>query len=335
MIRFSALGLILLISNLFGCTQAAQDVHETRFLLGTLVEFTIHTKDEKTALKAISKAAQVMQQVEDTFTTYGDVDNTVKQFNQAGVGQAVRLTPEVDRLLLQSISIHQQSHGTFDPTLGVLNKLWGFSGERLSTEPPTDAKIQQALAQSGLQNIQKTEQGWVKKVQGLALDFGAIAKGYAIDQGIQVFKQYGFTQAIINAGGDMRILGQHGDKPWRIVIRHPRQSQALGWVQVEHDTSIVTSGDYERFYMYQGQRYHHILNPETGKPAINSQSVTVVAPTAMLADAWSTALFVLGSEQGLKVVKKKKGLSVLWTNPDGSLSQTHDFQMRDLAHKTE
>ena len=334
MTRYSALGLILLL-NLSGCTQAAQDVRETRFLLGTLVEFTIHTKNKQTALEAISKAAQVMRQVENAFTIYGDVDNTVKQFNQADVGQAVRLAPEVDKLLLQSINIHQQSDGAFDPTLGILNKLWGFSGEHPVRQPPTDSQIRHALAQSGAQHIQKTGQGWVKDVQGLALDFGAIAKGYAIDQGIQVFKQYGFTQAIINAGGDMRILGKHGDKPWRIAIRHPRGSQPLGWLRVEHDTSIVTSGDYERFYIYQGQRYHHILNPETGKPAKKSQSVTVIAPTATLADAWSTALFVLGSEQGLKMLKGQEKLDVLWVNADASLSQTHGFPIRDLAHKTE
>jgi thiamine biosynthesis lipoprotein len=310
-------------------------VHETRFLLGTLVEFTIYTDKQDKALKAIAEAAAVMQHIEDKFTTYGDVTNTVKQFNLAKVEQPVLLDSEVEQLLLQSISIHGQSHGAFDPTLGVLNQLWGFSGEHLSKHPPSNKDIIQALKQSGVKNIKKTDQGWVKLVQGLALDFGAIAKGYAIDQAVAVLKSYGFNQAIINAGGDMFILGQHGDKPWRIAIRHPRQSKPLGWVEIDHDTSIVTSGDYERFYLYQGKRYHDILNPKTGNPARVSQSVTVIASNATLADAWSTALFVLGEQQGLRAIKGQKNMQVLWVGQTGKIKQTQGFHIRDIAHKTE
>jgi thiamine biosynthesis lipoprotein len=331
MMRFSALGLMLL--SLLGCQASSQDVHETRFLLGTLVEFTIYTDKQDKALKAITEAAAVMQHIEDKFTTYGDVANTVKQFNLAKVGQPVVLDSEVEQLLLQAISIHGESHGAFDPTLGMLNQLWGFSGERLSKHPPSNKDIIQALKQSGIKNIKKTDQGWVKLVQGLALDFGAIAKGYAIDQAVAVLKSYGFNQAIINAGGDMFILGQHGDKPWRIAIRHPRQSKPLGWIEVDHDTSIVTSGDYERFYRYKGKRYHHIINPKSGYPAHASQSVTVIASNATLADAWSTALFVLGDKQGLKAIKGQDNMQVLWVNKMDKNKQTQGFHMRDLPHK--
>jgi thiamine biosynthesis lipoprotein len=333
MIRLSALGLVLF--SLAGCQAATQDVHETRFLLGTLVEFTIYTDKPDKAFKAITKAAAVMQHIEDKFTTYGDVANTVKQFNLAKVRQPVALDSEVEQLLLQSISIRKQSHGAFDPTLGVLNQLWGFSGERLSKHPPSNKDIIQALKQSGVKNIKKTDQGWVKLVQGLALDFGAIAKGYAIDQAVTILKSYGFDQAIINAGGDMFILGQHGDKPWRIAIRHPRQSKPLGWLEVDHDTSIVTSGDYERFYRYEGERYHHILNPKTGDPARASQSVTLIASSATLADAWSTALFVLGDKQGLKAIKVQDNMQALWVNKAGKIKQTQGFFIRDAAHKAQ
>ncbi len=305
----------------------ARDIKETRFLLGTIVEFTVYTDDESRALKAIAEAAQVMRDVEQAFTIFGVHDNSVKQFNRAKVGQVVVLQDEVDALLRLSLMIHQQTQGAFDPALGTLNQLWGFSGEIMPTQPPSQQHIQQALAKSGSRHVDSQGRGWVKQVQGLQLDFGAIAKGYAIDQGVKVLKKHGFHQAIINAGGDMMVLGTHGDKPWRIAIRHPRADQPLGWVEIDQDSSIVTSGDYERFYMYKGRRYHHILDPQTGKPSSASQSVTVIAANATLADAWSTALFVLGSKQGIDIVQKRKAMAALWVKADGSFRQTQGIEL--------
>jgi len=315
----------LLAVGLLSCQPAFKDIKETQFLLGTLVEFTIYTDDENQALEAINLAAQEMRRVEALFTTFGAVENSVKQFNRAPEQVWVRLDKEVEGLLLQALEIHKATNGAFDPTLGQLNKLWAFSGKVAPKTPPTQKEIQIALAQSGARNLQYSEQGWTKKVKGLALDFGAIAKGYAIDRGISIFKQLGVKHAIINAGGDMRILGSHGTQPWRIAIRHPRHDKPLGWIEVDKDTSIVTSGDYERFYMYQGQRYHHILNPRTGSPSTEHQSVTVVAFDATLADAWSTGLFVLEKNRGAKMIGTKQVSGALWISKDGEVSLQGDF----------
>ncbi len=320
-------GLVLLL--LSACQPTAHDIKETRFLLGTLVEFTIFSEDEDAALDAIHQAAQAMQKVEDSFTIFGDVNNSVKAFNQAKVGQIVKLDNAVEQLLLLSLDIHQQSQGAFDPTLGALNELWAFSGEKLSNSPPSLSSITVALEQTGVQNIEQSEGGWLKKVDGLKLDFGGIAKGLAIDEGARVLKSLGFTQAIINAGGDMMVLGSHGDKPWRIAIRHPRAEQPLGWVEVEQDISIVTSGDYERFYMYEGQRYHHILDPKSGYPSQASQSVTVMAANATLADAWSTGLFVAGRAlSGVIGERKASNIEALWVTNLGEVAKTKGFSLK-------
>ncbi|HID37305.1 MAG TPA: FAD:protein FMN transferase, partial [Ghiorsea sp.] len=309
-----------------------QDVKESRFLLGTLVEFTIFTDDEDQALATITLAAEEMQRVQDVFTTFGSVPNSVKLFNQAPANTWIQLDKEVETLLLQALTIQQDSQGAFDPTLGKLNQLWAFSGESPPNKPPTLAAIQDALAQTGIESLQYSEhKGWMKKINGLMLDFGAIAKGYAIDRGIQVLKQYGVQHAIINAGGDMRILGDHGGKPWRIAIRHPRSEKPLGWVEIENDTSIVTSGDYERFYLYEGKRYHHILDPKIGLPSHASQSVTVIAPSAVIADAWSTALFVLGANAGLNIAQKRMGIEVLWMTNNGEDVKSSGFELHHHA----
>jgi thiamine biosynthesis lipoprotein len=129
------------------------------------------------------------------------------------------------------------------------------------------------------------------------LGFGGFAKGTAVDTAIEALKQQGIQNAIINIGGDLRAIGRHGDRPWRIGIRHPRQEgQMLASIAINDDESVFTSGDYERYFTYEGQRYPHILDPRTGYPARDNISVTVVHRQAALADAAATALVVAGDK---------------------------------------
>ncbi|MDQ7001358.1 MAG: FAD:protein FMN transferase [Ghiorsea sp.] len=311
---------VLTLLLLLSCQSSVPDVKETRLLLGTVVTFTVSGVPEDLALQAITQAATVMQQVENKFTTHGDMQNTVKAFNQAAVGEAIHLDVAVDKLLQQSIIYWQQTQAAFDPTLGDLNKRWGFSGDKAPSKPLSKAEVQQGLMRSGADKLRRiSPQTWVKDKAGIQLDFGAIAKGLAIDKGIEALRQSGVEHAIINAGGDIRILGDHRGQPWRIAIRHPRQDVALGWVDISKGTSIVTSGDYERFFISQGKRYHHIIDPKTGFPAMKSMSVTVQADTAMQADALSTALFILGFEQGLPMVEKMVDVEAVWVDAKGNV----------------
>ncbi len=294
---------ILLLTS--ACSQA-NDVHETRFIMGTLVKFTIapaehaDKQSDSDIAAAISAAANEMQRIEDAFTIYGEQSNAVKIFNATTPNTAVALPEEVASLLQRALLIKQQSQGAFDPVLGGLNLLWGFSATDAPTTPPSAEAITQALPPRHC--IEQTtmangKAGWLRTDTRCLLDFGAIAKGYAIDQGINILRQHGITNAIINAGGDIRLIGKHGDKAWRIGIRHPRQQgKMIATLQLEGDVSIVTSGDYERFFIYHGKRYHHLINPQTGWPAQTAQSVTIIAKNAMLADAWSTAVFIQGKQ---------------------------------------
>jgi len=285
---------ILLLITLTACSGPA-DVHETRFIMGTLVEFTIANSEKDPADRAIAAAASEMQRIEDAFTIYGEHSNSVKAFNNTPVNTPLTLPDEVSDLLKQSLEIKQQSLGAFDPTIAALNLLWGFSGTDLPSSPPNQSDIKQAKPPTHC--IEAVETGWLRKDLRCQLDFGAIAKGYAIDRGIEVFKEHGIENAIINAGGDIRLIGRHGDRPWRIGIRHPRnKGEVVKTLELEGDLAVVTSGDYERFYIYEGKRYHHIINPATGWPSKKSQSATIIAPTAAVADAWSTALFILGND---------------------------------------
>ncbi len=287
-------------------------------MLGTIVNFTVSGVPEEQALVAIRAAAEEMTRIEALFTIYGELDNSVKQFNQSKPGVPVSLPQEVDALLLQSKRIRQQTHGAFDAGLGSLNLLWGFSQEPAPVAPPQAAQINMLLGH-GAKEIRRISDKWVRDSAQARLDFGGIAKGYAIDRAMEVLKQHGIAHAIVDAGGDMRVIGNHGGKPWKIGIRHPRKTGAIGYLPVQGDQSIVTSGDYERFFEFEGKRYHHILDPQTGYPASRCMSVTVLAGDATTADAWSTALFVLGPGEGLKLVEATPGVEALWVTNVGSV----------------
>jgi len=259
--------------------------------MGTLVEFTVSDSDQAVAEQAIAAAAGEMQRIEDAFTIYGDLPNAVKAFNSAAINTPVSLPDEVSRVLAVALHVQQQSGGAFDPALGGVNLLWGFSSDPPPDAPPAAAAIEQSLPPAHC--IERRRSQWLRTDSRCQLDFGGIAKGYAIDRGIAQLKEHGIANAIINAGGDLRLIGEHHHQPWKIGIRHPRKpGEVITSIALQGDKSIVTSGDYERFFIYNGTQYHHILNPVTGWPAMRNQSVTVIAPTAMLADAWSTALFI-------------------------------------------
>ena len=184
--------------------------------------------------------------------------------------------------------------------LGRLKQLWNIEGEH--PRVPNAAEITAALAGTGLGDLRLAGQVVTKDDPRLAVDLGGIAKGYAVDRAIAVLQAAGVRHASVNAGGDIRLLGDRGDRPWRIGIQHPRKSDAILATLDLADTAVVTSGDYERFFERDGVRYHHLFDPATGQPARRCQSVTVVAPEAMLADALATAVFVLGPGPGLKLL---------------------------------
>jgi len=307
------------------CTSTPEEVHETRFMMGTLVSFMVVGVEKEQAEAAIHAAADEMQRVEDAFTIYGAVDNDVKRFNRSPVHQAMHLNDEVDALLRLSLRIQQQSHGAFNPALGALNKLWGFS----QTPPPIQPPKKQTLEQTrqGLNDcIHRNKDGWWRDSERCQLDFGGIAKGYAIDRGMEVLKGKGVSNALIDAGGDLRLIGQHGKQAWHIGIRHPRDSKKiLGMISLKGDVSVVTSGDYERFFVYQGQRFHHLLNPQTAYPSMLNQSVTVVAKQAVFADAWSTAIFVGGKD--VMHMAEQHGLQVLRVDKDGHIFKSEGLPL--------
>ncbi len=283
---------------LSGCHASPQEIRETHFIMGTMVSFLVVTdpSNEDAARKAIARAARVMQDIERQMTIYGEGDNSVKRLNRAPTHRPVPLEEEVDRLLARSLDIEEQSDGAFSPTLAQWNLLWGFSLPNPPKRPPSETDIARIGSQRILHCLHRAApRRWMRESEACQVDLGGIAKGYALDVGMRTLRRAGFSSVIIDAGGDIRLSGSHAGRPWRIGIRDPRRpGEVIGALSLSGEYGIATSGDYERYFFFHGTRYHHILDPHTGKPARRYRSVTVIAPSAVEADAWSTALFVGG-----------------------------------------
>jgi thiamine biosynthesis lipoprotein len=248
-------------------------------------------------------------------------------------GQALVPPPEVASTLAAALEVASASGGAFDPTVLPLVRLWSFdTGGRL----PPAADIQQARRSVDWRRVSQDAQGRYRLPEGFGLDLGGIAQGAVVDLLGAWLEQKGFRRYLVEASGDILVSGSKGRKePWSVAIRHPRDSRAfVGIVKLGEPgrkIAIVTSGDYERFFEQGGKRYHHILDPATGYPAMGLASVTVIAPTCTEADALSTAAFVLGPERGLSLLESRPGVEgLLIAEREGKLQAwvTSGFPLR-------
>ena len=239
----------------------------------------------------------------------------------------------VDNSLLGLIKLAKkyslQSKSLFNPTIGKLIQAWGFQGSELPHSPPAENEIEKLLAESPSANDIEIKGDRMRGHNPqLKLDLGAIAKGYAISQAIQKLRDGNIKNALINAGGDLCGIGNQGKRPWRIGIRNPSSEGILASIELDNNECVFTSGDYERYFIYDGKRYHHIIDPRNAHPADKVTSVTVLHHDGALADAASTALFIAGPD-GWQEVAKNMGISeVMMIDKKGRIIMTPSMQKR-------
>jgi thiamine biosynthesis lipoprotein len=166
------------------------------------------------------------------------------------------------------------------------------------------------------------------KKKGMAIDLGGIAKGYAVDKAFELLRDLGYKNLIVNAGGDLRVGGSKPEGPWSIGIQHPRDPEKILARISLSDTAVATSGDYEKFFIHQGKRYHHILNPRNGFPAEGCQSVTILHKEGIMADALATAIFVLGTEKGYPLCQRQEGVDCLIVDKEGKITFSASLKER-------
>ncbi len=325
-------GLIFIISLIISCDSGEVKIfRETRILMGTVVEISVAHRSESLARAAIAAAMRELQRVDDLMSHHNPA-SLVSRVNRDGYSGKVVVGEDLFYLLRDAHSISRASNGAFDVTILPSEKLWGFDDGGIV---PDSHKIADSLSRVGYELLIFDESALSVGfgVDGMGIDLGAIAKGWAVDRAMEIIVSMDVRDAIIDAGGDLRIVGARpGRNSWRIGVQHPREPGKLLATFELRDTAIVTSGDYQRFFMADGVRYHHLLDPATGRPASGCQSVTVLAATAAEADACSTAAFVLGPTKGLTFLQSRPGVRGLIVDAAGGLHWT-DEALKNMARR--
>jgi len=277
--------------------------------MGTVIEITLIGDNEEAANKAALRAFQEVKRIEQLMSPWIE-SGDVFRINQSSGKERVKISNETLDVIKKAQEISELSDGRFDITVGPLAELWRKAREKKI--PPSAEEVKEKLGLVNFKNIEMDREGKVfLKKKGMAVDLGGIAKGYAVDRAFELLKSLGYKDLIVNAGGDLRVGGLKNNQPWSIGIQHPRESKNfLARISVS-DMAVATSGDYERFFIYEGRRYHHIFNPKDGFPTDDCQSVTVLCKEGMMADALATAVFVLGPEKGYALCQKLEGVDCL------------------------
>ncbi len=281
---------------------ASPTIHrESKFLMGTLVTVSV-PGDPASSAEACQSVLREISRLEDLTSFHRP--SPLNDINNAAGEAPVRVDPELVKIITHSLTLAKNSNGTFDPTIGAVSRLWNFSG---SGEPrlPSREAIEKALDLVGWHHVQINEAHSTVFLprKGMALDLGGIVKGYALSRASKVLKDRGVESGLVDIGGDILALGSkaQGSK-WRIGVKDPRRGSSVRAVIELSDQFILTSGDYERFFVHNGTRYHHILDPKTGYPAKGVRSVTIVTTDPMMTT--SAGVFVMGISRGLAFLEE-------------------------------
>lgn len=287
---------------------------QTRFMMDTFV--TLYAVGpESVAAAAVKAAFERMQEVSERFN-HLDPKGPIYAFNIAGTPIT---DPEIVYVAQTALDIAEKSGGAFDITIEPLIDLWGFYGDNPALPP--EPAIKECLKKTGYRRLH-VENGILSKDDpSIRIDLGGIAKGYAVNEAKNVLLSKGVASALIDAGGDVFALGRRGKELWKIGIRSPRGDEILGFMDVA-DMAVMGSGDYERYFMKDGTRYHHIMDPVTGYPAKGLMGTTLLLADPMLADAWNTAIFVLGPDKGRALVETIPGMEAVMVTEKGDILVT-------------
>ncbi|UCE78095.1 MAG: FAD:protein FMN transferase [Nitrospiraceae bacterium] len=284
-------------------------------MMDTYVSMTVVSESEQSSREAIEQAFAAIESFGNRINFYSD-KSELAMINRSAGTEGVSVSTETLDIIDKAVFVADASSGAFDPTIGPLMQLWNFHNP---VKPrPEDIKSRLPLVNYRHVSIDKDRDVVMLKEKNMLLDLGGIAKGYATDIAVDVLKKNGISSGLVAIAGDIRAFGSKpGGKPWNIGIRNPRQKnrsdEIIAKMQLT-DKAISTSGDYERFFIQDGVRYHHLLNPGTGFPATTCRSVSIIADKGVFADAFSTAVFVLGPEKGMDLIKKMNMEAVIIDN---------------------
>ena len=315
--------IILLIPFLFGCSNKHSPVFQTKIQMGTYVTITDYdsTLERSIIYSAFDSAFQAIAEIE-AITNPFDPQSTIGQINQASATQTnFSIGPQLYFVLTAAWNISNSTNGSFDFTIWPVFKLWNFGSDTATV--PDSIKIKQALKLVNFRNVKLDSNSITFLKPKMEIDLGGIVKGYAVEVARKILIREGLTDFIVDAGGNLGIEW-HKRVPVKIQVRHPRKEHKF-WCEFPVDSSvgIATSGDYQHYFMVGNKRYHHILDPQTGFPARPTISTTIMAKNAVLADGYSTGVFVMGPVRGSEFVEAHPELEGIIIFPLGNNLDTY------------
>lgn len=277
---------------------------------GSDAEVLIFSDDVDGARSAADDAFAEIARLEGLLSE-AKTDSDLNRINRAAGGGAVEVSQDTVVVVEAARSVSQASRGAYSMTWAALADLWMFAAPPGQLPVvPSEESVRERLLLVGDDKLEVSETTVELPEAGMALSFGGIAKGYVSGQALGVLRAEGFENALVFIGGDIASSGGKGDTPWVVGLQEPRASGYFAVVALDEE-AIATSGDYEHFFELEGRRYHHVIDPRTGFPAGASRSVTAISKDAATADAYATAVFVLGPRAGLALVEAIEGLEVV------------------------
>ncbi len=302
-------------------------VQKTETIMGTEVSITVVVKTKAEGEAAIDAAMAEVKRFDRMMSLYKE-DSEITRVNMAAGKAPVKVSPEMIEMAEAARKISDLTGGAFDVTVGPFVVLWQM---RLKQgKAPREREIEKIKSRVGYRHIivdKKASTLFLKKPD-MIMDFGGCAKGYAADKVAELLRKRGIDNAVVALAGDIRVMGHRPDGSfWRIGVQHPRDPGKTLTVLELSDKYISTSGDYERFQIVHKKRYHHILDPHTGRPSEGMESVTLVGDRGSVGDPLTTALFILGPEKGMKIVKKL-GYEAIFVDDKGRVVTTPGIKLK-------
>ncbi len=303
----SVIIVVFVIFTFFSCTDESKNVTRQSFALDTVINITTNEKDSD----KISEAFTLLSEYEKVFSRTNSESKLYLLNNGHG-----ELTEDIEKVLSFSLEMSRLTNGAFDVTVAPLVDLWNVKERRV---PPTEEEIEIARSKTGYEDVTL----FPFSLGGKTIDTGAVAKGYIADKVAGLFKDKGVENAIIDLGGNVVLIGEY-----KVAIRSPFNPNEVFATITVKDKSAVTSGAYQRYFEYEGNRYHHIIDPRTGYPSESGiASVTVISPSSMQADALSTSIFILGRES-ISLCNSFADTDALIIMENGEVITTKNFEKK-------
>jgi len=278
--------------------------------MGTEIALTAWTSDDSRTEAAFAAVFGEFDRLDAMMSVWTDGSDIVR-LNEAAGGHPVPVSTETREVLRVARQVSEWTDGRFDVTFAALSGLWKFDNQDKDDRIPDRREIEKRLPLINYRDVEVDDREGTAflKRKGMRVNLGGIGKGYAVDRSVDILRRSGVRDFMIQAGGDMYVGGTRGDRPWRLGIRDPRGPADRSFAMLDlTDGTFSTSGDYERFFMKDGRRYHHILDLSVGEPARGCRSVTLVTERAVIADALAKGVFILGPDAGMALIERTPGV---------------------------